>query len=286
MEERIVNSVSDLVTQIVSLERRDDKVIFYRGHFDSAHTNCPGVLRNENLRLNEDVMLREIISLHPDEFQTDKTALEQLVRAQHYGLPTRLLDITLNPLAALFFACDGPQDKDGEVVVLFVDGSRVKRYDSDTVSCLANLAFLSGAEKEDTNKHLNQIKTTSKTDRQRKNREFRNTRSIKRLHHFICQEKPYFKNEIKPITFRQFVAVLPKRANRRIVAQSGAFVVFGCLNVLRSNSSKYFSIQKFTVPHNKKSEMLDHLDKLGINERTMYPEIDRSANFIRQQYAN
>lgn len=38
--------------------------------------------------------------------------------AQHYGMPTRLLDWSTNPLAALFFACDGEPGEDGFVYAM------------------------------------------------------------------------------------------------------------------------------------------------------------------------
>jgi len=40
---------------------------------------------------------------------------EWLALGQHYSLPTRLLDWTLNPLVALYFACVTEPDKDGAV---------------------------------------------------------------------------------------------------------------------------------------------------------------------------
>jgi hypothetical protein len=56
----------------------------------------------------------------------DRPALELLAHLQHYGAPTRLLDVSMNPLIALWFAVE--EDSDGEGadarVFAFVTNSR------------------------------------------------------------------------------------------------------------------------------------------------------------------
>lgn len=54
-------------------------------------------------------------------------ALETLARLQHYGVPTRLLDFTLNPLTALWLAVQGDPLIEGRVFAIDVSDQLVDR---------------------------------------------------------------------------------------------------------------------------------------------------------------
>lgn len=64
----------------------------------------------------------------PDVFRNDLLPLELLSLLQHYGIPTRLLDVTENALVALYFACCEYGDKDGEVFVFKNNDLDVANY--------------------------------------------------------------------------------------------------------------------------------------------------------------
>src|SRR5690606_15320668 len=99
----------------------------------------PGIYRQSYIR-HEHTIFKEFILKEPNDFLNDLSALEKLVKMQHYGLPTRLLDITTNPVVALYFACYERGKRDGQVMVFRITKKDVQYYDSDTVSSIANIA--------------------------------------------------------------------------------------------------------------------------------------------------
>ena len=111
------------------------------------------------------------------------------------------------------------------VTAFAIQPEHVKYFDSDSVSCLANLANMTSKEKAE----INQLRKNLKGDISSAGniKKFNKNDVIKRLHQFIRSEKPYFQPIINPIDLFLPYYVHPKMSNRRILAQSGAFILYG-----------------------------------------------------------
>lgn len=129
MNDRI-ESVSDYI-DIVTREQKNilkedscvNNFLLFRGQGDS-YPLLPSIARNRNnnnLIFNEKAIIDSMQRLKPEIFKKEYSAVDTLALLQHYGIPTRLLDVTENALVALYFACEDENAKHDGVVYIFKD---------------------------------------------------------------------------------------------------------------------------------------------------------------------
>ena len=271
----------------------DDPCLFYfRGESDSSWELRPSLMRLSGSSQaggfpdKEGEMLLDLMSQRPGDFVGVKSALSQWVLAQHHGLKTRFLDITRNPLVALFHACESSSHQDnsdhnnGVLHVFVAPKSLVKTFDSDSISIVANLAKLPRREQ--------------KTLMGKESIEFFSllmtphyTSAARRFYQFIMQEKPYFEKriDIKDL-FRVFV-VEPERSFERIRVQSGAFLVsafherFERDEILKRNKDiPVYDYYRLYIPYESKEKILRELRLLNIKHEVLFPSLDEVAKAI------
>jgi len=274
-----VGSVRTFLDALEKLEKPPGTMFFYRGHPSFTYRLQPSIYRDARWVENEDIMFKELILRCPNEFASLASTFQTLVKMQHYGLPTRLLDLTTNPLIALYFACDPfePTSESGEVLGFGIPTNEVKYYDSDTVSVIANIS------RRPSSFALPQEKLTKE--------KFNKDSTIRYLLHEIKQEKPYFEPVIVREHLESVTCVRPKLENPRIIRQDGAFFLFGVteskLNpaIVPERYIATSAAKRILIIGSEKRRIRSQLESLGIFQGTVYPEIDRVADFLRQHYA-
>lgn len=137
----------------IALYEKGENFLHYRGVGHIVYPELPGSLRG-NHKYFEDQYYKLAKTTHPDEL-ADLSYLDRIAKIQHYGWPSRLMDVTSNPLVALYMACntiyskDDPNQQDfGEIVIYFRDELFEKSYDSKSVLISAALVKLAYQERK------------------------------------------------------------------------------------------------------------------------------------------
>ena len=382
----VITSVADFIAKIVQVKQERGVEFFYRGHADIGWKLQPSIFRFTNVLEKEDLLFRDMVAHMPQSFSECKTTLDYLVQMQHYELPTRLLDVTTNPLVALYFACvqqehvgkknlegvirgafaganlhtaskDATESvaigmtgavagalaatagwteesavivarglvgmlcerngehseeilakatevateaaklgsstsaevngRDGVVYLFSVPVDKVKHYDSDRVSVLANLAKC---------KISKECLALSSLE------SFNEQPDIRVLLSQIKEEKPYFQPLIRYEDLTSLFLVKAKNSNQRIINQMGAFFLFGLgryrpkegssaettrffLKRTRVEVPTKWIKRNFIIPRGDiKTKILRELAQIGITESYLFPEMDKYAKELQAKY--
>jgi hypothetical protein len=286
METEEIDSIPSLLELIArEKSKAGDNSLYFRGHKKHYPTVTPSIGR-DGLLESEDKLFKEFILRNPDEFEGQRSTFQILAKMQHYGLPTRLLDISSNPLISLFFAVEEDkktEELDGEFVIFSIPQKYIKYYDSDTVSVVSNIA-------KRPYKKLNVSRISRKISKEESKQQwlkrFNEIPHIRYLLHEIKDEKPYFAHVIEKDHLQSIWCVKPLLNNRRIIKQDGAFLLFG-LNGSKEKLAEYntdaFEPKCYRVTN--KAQLREQLELLGVSKDKIYPELDTTAQYLKTKYA-
>ncbi|MGL4392091.1 MAG: FRG domain-containing protein [Fusobacteriaceae bacterium] len=258
---KVIKSLTEYVSTISKLTRSKDSEtnIYYRGQANSNWKLEPSLFREnlDDLYMKEHLFCEEIVRQKPEEFIDHNTAIEKLTKMQHYGFPTRLLDITANSLVALYFACNNYDENDGCVFIFYEHEDTNEKMEAAVIS---NLAFLSnGTAKED-------------------------------IEEYLKNHSVIYYSDLQDVLSKKKIFIKPSMNNQRIVLQQGYFYLASNSldggGILRKEKISFAEGEKIIIPAAYKKDFLKELETFGIKESTLYPEIGMMRNDLIKKYSN
>lgn len=260
--------VSDEITSLDSLQKKIERYeivypgrLFFRGENKEYRGRTPGILRDEGFAEHEADFYSDLLKMHQQELLNETDYIDRLALMQHYGAPTRLIDMSSNPYVALYFACEESKDEDPGYLYMYVPVPVSKNHEA--VRILSWMAC---------NRWIN-------IDEVCKNYQIQYARPLNPEHAKEIIADPVF------ISQEGFAG----SSNERIHAQRGTFVICGEQEI----NEKWHIIGLdaieptliFRITPEYKGIIREELNGYGINTGSVYKDFMSASRFLRSKYS-
>ena len=275
-----ITSVSSFINAVNNIKEDlygSNEELFFRGQKTDFWDVIPSIFRCDFLSVEHTLMQVPLLKA-PHEFISINNDFEIMTKYQHYGMCTRLLDLTTNPLVALYFACEEYGNVCYNGVIFFNKRylESTNKIDIKVISSLSQVDLSNDNTLESILRKLTERKAISKELEER------------------WKSKEHFEEFIKII--QNNYVVVPSYNNERLSRQCGMFLLAGCFNFVYTESITESRIEKgykdlrdefdrkfFYIPGEKKKEILEELDTYNINEATLFPELEHQLSYIKNK---
>jgi hypothetical protein len=249
-----IRSVEHFLKEIKRFAGKGDYQIYFRGHGQPTDALVSSIGRKHfylgrSLSFNQKQERKLLVQFRRhayEHFGRLPSQWETLFLARHHGLPTRLLDWTANPLVALYFAAFYESEE-------FVFSTEQKPYPITKLNLDGTIWAI-----------------------QRRNE---------------IDELDVFSDQRAPLDISGIKLVVPFNPTPRMTAQSGIFTLHGnpqmdmVQNAGRPFASRDLDIAKlikWKITSRYKTEIVLELERLAINSRTLFPDLEGLARGLWQ----
>jgi len=283
-----VSSFLERLNEVLNKSEGDNSISFFRGQKTEFWNLQPSIFR-DNFVSAEHLLMQDPLLKVPREFSNKTEYFEILTKYQHYGMCTRLLDLTVNPLVALYFACE----KHGEV-----EYREVAEEEGEKKEPYGVVYFNSEYPIRPNDQKVKIISALTLLDLEKEN-------TVLDILNYLLDKgiisQIQFNKWMTKEQYQEFIQILqtnyvvvPANSNERLSRQNGMFLLASCFNVQGEEEPEKCVISKgvgnlrsefeetvFLIRGENKEKILKELNVYNINEGTLFPELEHQLNYIK-----